>query len=467
MSWWRDGVLYQIYPRSFADSNGDGIGDLPGIVERLDYLEWLGVAGIWLNPTFPSPNVDWGYDVSDYLGVHPELGTLEDMDRLVAEAARRGIRIVLDLVPNHTSIQHPWFAERPDYYVWADEPPNNWQSVFTGRSAWIPRDGRHYLAAFAPEQPDLDWWNPAVPGEFDRILRFWLDRGVAGFRIDVAHGIVHDRLLRDNTPPGPGDPPWVHRLGGWNDRMMNQAEMHDVHRRFRRVADEYDERMLFGETHVSLAEMIEFYGTGDELHLTFNYDFLDAGLGPELRDAVERTEAALPPHAWPSYSGSNHDDCRFTTRWCGGDERKARCVLTILLCLRGTPFLYYGDELALANGEVPPERMTDIADPPRDPGRTPMPWTASGQEWVDPWLPLSDTSRNVEEQRVDPGSTLNHVRELIRRRGEFVREPYEPLASPPGVWAWRRGATTVAVNLSDEEAAFDGRALGPWDAALL
>jgi alpha-glucosidase len=469
VSWWRDGVLYEIYPRSFADSNGDGIGDLPGIVDRLDYLEWLGIAGVWLNPTFPSPNADWGYDVADYMGVHPELGELEDLDRLIAEAGRRGIRIVLDLVPNHTSIEHPWFRAEPDYYLWADEPPNNWRSVFTGRSAWIPRAGRYYLAHFTPEQADLDWWNPAVGEEFDRIVRFWLERGVAGFRIDVAHSLVKDRELRDNTPYRPGDPEWVRRLGSWNDRGMNQPEAHDVHKRWRRIADEYGETMLFGETYVELDKMAVFYGNGhDELHLAHNVDFLKAPLDTAAMSAiVEETERLLPEGAWPTYTGSNHDDLRLATRWAGGDERKARAALLILLGLRGTPFLYMGDELALENGEVPPERYRDPARPSRDPGRTPLPWTRAGEEWRDPWLPLVDSSRNVEDQRADPGSTLNWVRELIRRRPGWAREPYERLPSPPGVWAWRRGAATFAVNLSDEGAVFDGRGLEPWEGALL
>ena len=203
MTWWRDGLLYQIYPRSFADADGDGIGDLQGIRQRLDHLEWLGVDGIWLNPTFPSPDDDWGYDVADYRGVHPDLGTLQDLDDLIRDAGERGIKVLLDLVPNHTSDRHRWFRERPDFYVWSDDgPANNWVSTFGG-SAWTKdeRTGRHYLHQFAPTQPDLDWWNDAVRDEFDDILRFWFARGVAGFRIDVCHGIVKDRELRDDPAP--------------------------------------------------------------------------------------------------------------------------------------------------------------------------------------------------------------------------------------------------------------------------
>src|SRR3954469_10979590 len=215
MTWWRDGVLYQIYPRSFADSNGDGVGDLRGIIDRLDHLAWLGIDGIWLNPTMPSPNEDWGYDVSDYRGVHPDLGTLEDLDALIADAGERGIHLLLDLVPNHTSIRHPWFRERPDFYVWADgKPPNNWLSNFGG-SAWTRDDARgaSYLHNFLESMPDLDWWNEAVRDEFDDILRFWFARGVAGFRIDVCHGIVKDRELRDDPAAPPEDHPMVRRRG--------------------------------------------------------------------------------------------------------------------------------------------------------------------------------------------------------------------------------------------------------------
>ena len=462
--WWRDGVLYEIYPRSFADSNGDGVGDLNGIAERLDYLEWLGIAGIWLNPTFPSPNFDWGYDVSDYLGVHPELGTPADMERLIAEASRRGIRILLDLVPNHTSIEHPWFRAHPDYYLWADEPPNNWRSVFSKESAWIPLDGRYYLAHFTPEQPDLDWWNPAVRDEFERILRHWFERGVGGFRIDVAHSIVKDRELRDNTPSRPGDPEWVLGMGSWNDRGMNQAETHEVLARWREIADEYGDTALFGETYVELERLPLYYGNGqDELHLAHNVDFMKSRLSvEEMRPIVERVEATLPEGAWPTYSGSNHDDLRLATRWAAGEERKARAGLALLLGLRGTPFLYMGDELALENGAVPQERMLDPARPSRDPGRTPMPWTRGGEEWREPWLPLVDTSRNVEEQLDDPDSTLNWVRATIARRPAWAGEPYETLPSTDGVWAWRRGPHEFRVNLSDEPAA----GLQPWETAL-
>ena len=451
-AWWRCGVLYQIYPRSFADSNGDGIGDLRGIAGRLDYLEWLGIDGIWLNPIHPSPNVDWGYDVSDYTGVHPDLGTLADLDELVAEAGRLGIRVLLDLVPNHTSDQHPWFRERSTYYVWEDVVPNNWRSVFGG-PAWEfdAVKGCYYLHNFAREQPDLDWWNPGVRAEFEHILRFWLDRGIAGFRIDVAHALIKDRELRDEPRP--------------EDRVfsMNRPETHEILRDWRRLADSYDPpRVLVGEAYVlDVERWARFYGAGyDELNLAFNFGLVHAELdAAEMRAVVAATERVLPEAAWPGWTGSNHDVGRLTTRWCDGDEARARCALLILLTLRGAPFLYYGDEFALADGLVPPERRLDVAEPSRDPCRTPMPWSRHGG-WTNSWLPLEDTSRNVEEQRADPSSTLHFTRDLIalrRRLRDVGLGSYAELPAPEGAWAWQRGeGVVVAVNLSATPVEIEG-----------
>ena len=323
--WWRGGVLYQIYPRSFADANGDGIGDLEGVIAKLDYLEWLGVDGIWLNPIHPSPNVDWGYDVSDYLGVHPDLGALEDVDRLVAEAGRRGIRIVLDLVPNHTSNRHPWFHERPDFYVWSDEIPNNWRSIFGDGPAWTldPDRNRYYLHNFAPEQPDLDWWNPEVRVEFDRILRFWFDRGVAGFRIDVAHALISDQELRDD-PVIPG-------LGLRRFYSMHRPETHEILQGWHSLAHSYDPpRMLLGEAYsLDVDEWVRYFGDGDdELDLAFAFTLAHADLDAvQMRSIVASIEAKLPPRAWPCWTGSNHDLGRLATRWCDGDDRShaVRC----------------------------------------------------------------------------------------------------------------------------------------------
>ena len=464
-AWWRDGVFYQVYPRSFADANGDGVGDLAGLTAKLDYLQWLGVAAVWLNPINPSPNVDWGYDVADYTGVHPDLGTLEDVDRLVAEAGERGIRVLLDLVPNHTSDQHPWFRERPELYVWADEVPNNWQAIFGGGSAWAfdADRGRYYLHNFARAQPDLDWWNPEVREEFERILRFWFDHGIAGFRIDVAHGLVKDRELRDDPPATRADHPHVQALGTRRVHSMNRPETHEIFRQWRRLADSFEPpRVLLGEVYVLNPRVWAlYYGSGsDELNLAFNFAFVHAGLGAdELREVVAATEAALPERAWPCWIGSNHDIGRLTTRWCSDDEQLARCVLLILLTLRGTASLYYGDELALPDGHVPPDRTRDVADPSRDPCRTPMPWNRDGG-WESPWLPLEDTSRNVEDQRADPESTLHFTRDLIALRTQLAdlrAGDYAELPSPPGTWAWGRGdGVVVAVNLGRDAAEIDG-----------
>jgi alpha-glucosidase len=486
MEWWRRAVIYQVYPRSFRDTDGDGVGDLRGIRERLDHLEWLGVGALWLNPTFPSPDDDWGYDVTDYRGVHPALGTMADLDALIADAAGRGIRILLDIVPNHTSDRHPWFlGEHRDWYVWADPapdggPPNNWRSVFGGSAwEWSAPDGRFYLHHFLPSMPDLDWWNEGVRAEFEDVLRFWFDRGVAGFRIDVAHGVVHDRELRDNSPVQPGDSPTLQRLGQRLDRSLNQPEVHEVYRSWRRLADDYDPpRAFVGETYVmELERLASFYGDGhDELHLAFNFSFLHADLDPEvLRDCVERTEAALPDGAWPVWTSSNHDVRRFPTRWAGGDPDRARVALLLLLTLRGTPVLYYGDELLLPQVELPPEALRDPVaatvgpEEGRDGARTPMPWApghAYGFTTGEPWLPTGDREGlTVAEQRDDPGSALRLARDLIalrREREELVSGAYSTEPSPPGTWAWRRGEDTlVALNLGPAPADVDvaGRVL--------
>ena len=479
--WWRAGVLYQVYPRSFADSTGNGHGDLRGVIAHLDHLSWLGIDGIWLSPINPSPDADWGYDVADYTDVDPDFGTLEDLDRLVVEAADRGIRVLIDLVPNHTSDRHPWFvearssrsSERRDWYVWADggpdgAPPNNWRSSFGGPAwTWDETTAQYYLHNFLPEQPDLNWWNPGVADAFDDIVRFWFDRGISGFRIDVAHALVKDRSLRDDTPALDTDHPSIRRHGLRSDFSMNRPEAHDVLRRWRTIADRYDpRRVLLGETWVlDLESLARFYGSGeDELHLALNVPFVFSTPGGEMREIVERTEGTLPTGAWPLWNGSNHDAGRFMTRWCDGDERRARAALVILLTLRGTPLLYYGDEIGMPNVDVPRDRLKDPVgrrhwpeDPGRDKGRTPMQWTREGGFSVDdvePWLPMGEAhSRNVADQRGDPASFLTFCRDLIgvRRDREDLRSgSYEGIGSPEGIWAWRRGSgTLVIVNHGD------------------
>jgi alpha-glucosidase len=485
-AWWRDAVIYQIYPRSYCDSNGDGVGDLKGITSKLDHLQWLGVDAIWLNPVMPSPNSDWGYDVSDYCDIHPDLGTLGDFDELVAEAGARGIRILNDLVPNHTSDQHPWFrdarasksAAMRDRYVWADpkpdgSAPNNWLSAFGGE-AWTLDEttGQYYLHLFLPTQPDLNWWNEAVPDAFDEILRFWFDRGVAGFRLDVCHAIVKDQHLRDNPLATEDDPPDVRRSGQRSLYNTNRPEVHDVLRRWRKVCKTYDpERLLVGETYVwDLESLLAFYGArNDELQLAMNIPFVSAHLdAAHLGTIVDNVEDGLPKHGWPVWMGSNHDADRMASRWCDGDERKIRCALMMLLTLRGTPLLGYGDEIGLPDVVLTEEQLRDPvgirywpAYPGRDPGRTPMQWTSGRgggftRPDVETWLPMGDVRTcNVADQAEDAGSVLHLCRDLIalRKDERDIRlGAYRRRSSPDGTWVYGRGKRfVVALNMSDED----------------
>ena len=437
-------ILYQAYVRSFA-------ADLQGARARLGHLARLGVDALWLSPVHPSPNVDWGYDVADYLAIHDDYGSLDDYDALVAEARTHGIDVWLDLVPNHSSDRHAWFWERPEYYVWSKDVPNDWRSVFTRGSAWTrdERRKRYYLHQFAPQQPDLDLWNPDVRAEFEKILRFWFDRGVRGLRIDVAHALIKDRELRDGV-----------------EHMRNRPEVHEIYARWQEIAAEYDPKpMLMGETYVSLDELPPFW---QHLDLAQNFAFLRAEFTLEaLRPIVEQTMKAIPANRRPVWFGSNHDHSRMATRWAGGDEAKHRAALFLLLTLPGIVILYQGDEIGLEDGRVPPDCVLDVADPSRDPERTPMPWTRSGEEWPDPWLPLLDTSRNVEDQENDSGSILSYTRELIDARKTFADDSYETLAAPAGVWAYRRGQKTCVLNLSASAASYGGRKLAPWEGIVL
>jgi len=488
--WWRDAVLYHVYCRSFADSDGDGVGDLRGVVEHLDHLAWLGVGGLWLSPTMPSPNADWGYDVSDYRDVEPELGRLDELDDLIARAAERGIRVLLDLVPNHTSDRHPWFVDarssrtsaHRDWYVWADPgpggaPPNNWLS-FAGGPAWThdQASGQLYLHNYLAAQPDLDWWNPEVRRAFDEILRFWFDRGVAGFRIDCCNRIVKDRLLRDDPMAPALD---AHRNVTGHRRLQvhsgNRPEVHEVLRGWRRVANAYDPaRLLLGETFVlDLDRMASYHGDGDGIQLALNVPFMVAPLtAPSLRDVVRATEAALPEGAWPLWVGSSHDMPRLATRWCDDDPARVRCALLVLLTLRGTPLLYYGDEIGMGDTPVPAARVRDPLGMEgstrigRDGARTPMRWRQGPNagfcpDGTEPWLPIGDRPGvDVASQRDDPGSVLRLCRDAVRLRAaepELRSGARRDLPSPPGVWAIRRGESlTVAVNLDATPAGLDG-----------
>ena len=481
MGWWRDAVLYHVYVRSFADSDGDGVGDLPGLTARLDHLAWLGVDALWLSPVGRSANEDWGYDVCSYDEVDPELGANADLEQLISAAGARGIRVVLDLVPNHTSDRHPWFADpaKRDWYVWEDPgpdggPPNNWKSIFGG-PAWTldEANGQYYLHNFLDSMPDLNWWNPAVRAEFEAILRRWFDLGVAGVRVDVAHGLIHDRRLTDNPPARPEDGPTAERLGQFMAHNLNQPEVLEIYRDWRRLARGYEpERLLLGETYVvDLDRLASFYEGGDGLQLALNFAVVHAEL-EELADIVGATEATLPEAAWPVLVGSSHDHVRFPTRWAGGDEELARCALLALLTLRGTPILYQGDELLMRQVDVSRERILDPVglrlwpeERGRDGSRTPMPWergrghgfTTPG---VEPWLPFGEhAGSTVAEQRADAGSALILCRDLLalrRREPDLRAGSYERLDSSDGVWAYRRGGgIVVALNLSNDAVGLD------------
>ncbi len=439
--WWRNVVVYQIYPRSFQDSDGDGVGDLRGILQRLDHLTYLGVDAFWLSPIYPSPLADFGYDVSDYTAVDPVFGTLDDFDALVGASHDRGLKVLLDLVPSHTSIEHPWFREHPDRYIWSpvDGPPNNWRAAFGGR-AWSRDDesGRWYLHTFYPEQPDLDWRNPDVVRAMQEVIRFWLDRGVDGFRLDAINVIVKDAELRDD-PPASGDFPLP--LVGENAEVDHvysgdRPEAADALHAIREAAGD---ALLVGEVYLPTSEYPRYL------------EHVDAVFGFELYFApweAGRLRAAIEPAlelervAWVL---SNHDFPRLASRL--GAEN-ARAAATLLLTLPGMAFVYQGDEIGLRDGPG--------SDPPfdragRDAHRHPMQWDGSpsgGFTTGTPWLPLVDPSeRNVETERRDPDSLLNHYRRLIALRRELP-DGLRFLDDRPGVLAFQRGVHEFRIATS-------------------
>ncbi len=438
--WWQAGVVYQIYPRSFQDSDGDGVGDLPGITSRLDYLHWLGVDAIWLSPIYPSPMADFGYDVADYTGVNPLFGRLADFDRLLALAHARGIRVLLDLVPNHSSDEHPWFVDARasrqsayrDWYIWRDPAPdgglpNNWLSHFGG-PAWSldAATGQYYLHLFDPKQPDLNWRNPAVRAAIYDAMRFWFRKGVDGFRVDVIWMLIKHPDLLDN-PPDPSwtpDQPPQDRLKRVYDQ--HQPEVHAVIRELRAVADEFEERVLIGEIYLPVEDLVAYYGLQlDEVHLPFNFNLvkLKAWNAQAVRELVERYEAALPAGGWPNWVLGNHDQPRIASRV---GQPQATLAQMLLLTLRGTPTLYYGDEIGMEDVPIPPAQVVDpqgLRTPGygRDPERTPMQWDAApgaGFTTGTPWLPFAKdyTSRNVTAQRANLRSLLALTRHLLGLR---------------------------------------------------
>jgi alpha-glucosidase len=471
-------VIYQVYPRSFQDSDGDGVGDLPGIASRLDYLTWLGVDAVWLSPIFPSPMADFGYDVSDYCGIHPMFGTLDDFDRLVREAHNRGLKVLLDLVPNHTSSQHPWFLEsrasrdnpKRDWYLWRDAAPggglpNNWLAFFGGPAwTWDEATGQFYCHSFLPEQPDLNWRNPEVQRAMLDSMRFWLDRGVDGFRVDVIWLMIKDAEFRDN-PPNPeyreGQPPIMSLL---QERTADQPEVFDIIRMMRGVLDEYDERMMIGEIYLPTQRLMAYYGpAGDLVHLPFNFQLILLPWRAEaIKPAVDTYEAALPTFGWPNWVLGNHDQPRIASR---AGQAQAPVAAMLLLTLRGTPTVYYGDELGMPNVDIPPALYQDPQGInigiSRDPSRTPMQWDASASAGFTsgaPWLPLAPdyAERNVAAQRDDPRSILTlHRRLLELRRAEPALSVggYVPLPAAGDVLAYVRESGgrrfLVALNFGD------------------
>ncbi|MBX7200740.1 MAG: DUF3459 domain-containing protein [Rhodospirillaceae bacterium] len=491
--WWQRATVYQIYPRSFQDSNGDGIGDLAGVTQRLDYLVWLGIDAIWLSPFYPSPMADFGYDVADYCDVDPVFGTLADFDRLVSEAHARGLKVIVDFVPNHTSEAHPWFVEsrgnrgnpKRDWFVWRDPapdggPPTNWLSEFGG-PAWTKdaATGQYYYHAYLPQQPDLNWRNPAVRAAMQDALRFWLERGVDGFRLDTIHHLFEDEGLRDN-PPNPffkdGMAPTLRF-----DRVhqVDQPEVQDVLREWRALMDSYAgtdgsrARILIGEAYLPLEKIMAYYGDAQEkgmsgVHLPFNFQLIgapwDAGV---LADLISRYESLLPPGGWPNWVLGNHDRSRVASRF--GPEA-APLAAMLLLTLRGTPTLYYGDELGLTDVPVPPEMIQDPWEKRvpgfglgRDPVRSPMPWdTGAGAGFTTgtPWLPLNadHATRNVAAMRAEKSNLLHLTRDLLALR---KIEPalhdgaYGPIESRGGILIYERvhGARRLLVVLNMSAAA--------------
>ncbi|MCS6907327.1 MAG: alpha-glucosidase [Anaerolineales bacterium] len=481
--WWREGVFYQIYPRSFADSNGDGNGDLQGILAHLDHLNdgtpaSLGIDALWLSPVYPSPLHDMGYDVAEYCDIHPMYGTLADFDQLLQAAHQRGIRVLMDLVFNHTSDQHPWFREsrssrnnpKRDWYLWRDPsprggPPNNWQSVFGGRAwEWDEHTQQYYYHMFLPQQPDLNWRNPAVREALYEVMHFWLQRGVDGFRLDVANAYFKDALFRDNPP----------RLGlrGYDRQRhvydKDQPELLEVYAQMRQILESYGERMCVGEMLDGDPETYARYCGEGKLHLVFDFNFTHQPWHPAaFQRAVLRTEKSLPPSAWPCYTLSNHDLSRHVSRYGGRyPEERAKVAAAMLLTLRGTPFLYQGEEIGMRDGKV---AYSQIQDPPgkryypfykgRDPARTPIPWDGSpggGFTTGTPWLPLNPDYRriNVAAQREDPSSVLSFYRKLIwlRKRSLALRRgAFEPLQKRPRngwIYLRRTEAQTVLVALN-------------------
>lgn len=514
-AWWRSAVFYQIYPRSFQDSGADGVGDLSGIEARLDYLASLGVGALWISPFYPSPMKDFGYDISDYRGVHPMFGDDASLDRLLRAAKARGIKVIIDLVLNHSSDEHPWFVEarssrdnpKHDWYIWKPiergflgrrKVPNNWLAQFELRSAWWPNEatGEYYLGTFTRNQPEFNWRNAELRRELYRLVAWWLERGVDGFRLDVVNWFIKDARFRSNPHNLVANPDMfqVHLY----DR--NQEETHEICRELRRIADSFSgDRVLVGEIFCrEPAQAASYHGTNlDELHMAFNFHLVYRSWSArELRRSVKLWYASLPPGAWPNFTLSNHDQPRHSFRFRGKTEAETdarlKVAAALLLTLRGTPFVYYGEEIGMRQGKI---RRADLRDPlgiktwpiktlGRDGERTPMQW--SGEEGAGfttgtPWLPINDDyrTRNVAAQEGDRASLLAWYRDLMALRGstaallsgeiEFVDD------DDPRVIAYLRraeekggrGTLLVVLNLSNRPASPPPRAAAALAGAVV
>jgi glycosidase len=481
--WWEAGTIYQVYPRSFQDTGNDGVGDIAGVCRRLDYIAELGVDAIWLSPMFPSPMADFGYDVADYCAVDPLFGTLADFDRLLEAAHARGLKLLLDFVPNHTSDQHPWFLDsrssrassKRDWYIWRDPasdggPPNNWTSDFGG-SAWEydAATGQYYYHAFLKAQADLNWRNPQLRQAMMDVMRFWLDRGVDGFRVDVLWHILKAPGFPDNPPNPDYSPSMGEKFRVLQLNSTDQPDIHEIIAQMRAVADSYGaggERVLIGEICLPLTKLVTYYGAqGSGVHLPFNFELIEAPWSARgIADFIAAYEAALPSGAWPNWVLGSHDARRVAGRL---GEGQARVAAMLLLTLRGTPTLYQGDEIGIGDVVLAPEEVMDpreLREPGlglgRDPARTPMAWDSSpnaGFSQAKPWLPLHADwrSRNVEVQSVEPQSMLNlYKRLLVLRRtyGALSVGDYAPVSAQGDVLAYRRfigeQEMFVALNLS-------------------
>ena len=487
MAWWKTGTIYQIYPRSFQDSDGDGVGDLDGIRRRLAHVAGLGVDAIWLSPIFRSPMKDFGYDIADYCAIDPLFGTMETFDRLLAETHAAGLKLILDFVPNHTSDQHDWFLAsrssrrdpKRDWYLWRDAapgggPPNNWMSNFGGSAwQWDEATEQYYYHAFLKEQPDLNWRNPAVRAAMFDTLRFWLDKGVDGFRVDVIWLMIKDAEFRDNPDnPGwrPGQPDIDRHL---QVHSADQPEVHQVIEEMRAVIDGYPGRLLIGEIYLPIRKLVSYYGKDNRgVDLPFNFQLLRAKWdAATIAGLVDEYEAALPEGGWPNWVLGNHDQPRIAARV---GEAQARVAAMLLLTLRGTPTLYYGDELAIGDVTIPFDRIQDpqAKNEPdtnfdRDKARTPMQWSVgehAGFSDADPWLPLTvdHGTRTVEAMAHDPGSMLALTKALLAlRRTEPTLQTgaYRRLAAGNGLFAFERigpgGRIGIFLNLSAVPVEFD------------